>query len=352
LQKLSPFGYDAACGEDKMQITSIETTPNPNSMKVNLDENMGRAITYKQEDTDSAPEQVRRLLAIDGIVSVFVCADFITLNKDPRADWKPILQAAAQALTGEMPSASPVDEPAQADAGKNQVFVQTFRGVPIQVKVVDANGESRVSLGEQFNAAAKWIQQETGADYLNERYWADYGLRYGDREQIAKDVAAELQSGMDDAAIEWMKGNAVSNAEESVEQLLIALKDSNPQVRRLSAAALGASGNADAVEPLCDAFLHDTSIAVRRTAGDALSDIGDRRAEPAACEALKDPNKLVRWRAARLLSEIGSTESIPHLESVAQDEAFEVKLESEAAIERIRSGSGALGPAWRRIVES
>ena len=277
---------------------------------------------------------------------------FHHFEQDPRADWKPILQAAAQALTGQIASTSPADEPHQADAGKNQVFVQTFRGVPIQVKVVDANGESRVSLGELFNAAAKSIQQETGADFLKERYWADYGLRYGDREQIAKDVAAELQAGMDDAAVEWMKGNAVSSMEESVGQLLVALKDSNSQVRRLAAAALGATGNADAVEPLCAAFLNDTSIAVRRTAGDALSDIGDRRAEPAGCEALKDPNKLVRWRAARLLSEIGTTESIPHLERAAEDEAFEVKLESEAAIERIRSGRGALGPAWRRIVDS
>ena len=335
-----------------MHITSIETTPNPNSMKVNLDENFGRAITYKHEDTDSAPAHVRSLLAIDGIVSVFVCLDFITLNKDPRADWKPILQAAAQALTGQMASASPVDEPAQAEAGKNQVSVQTFRGVPIQVKVVDANGESRVSLGELFNDAAKSIQQETGADFLKERYWADYGLRYGDRDQIAKDVAAELQAGMDDAAVEWMKGNAVSSQEESIEHLLVALKDSNAQVRRLAAAALGATGSADAVEPLCAAFVRDTSIAVRRTAGDALSDIGDPRAESAGCEALKDPNKLVRWRAARLLSEIGTTESIPHLERAAEDAAFEVKLESQAAIERIRSGREALGPAWRRIVDS
>jgi hypothetical protein len=336
----------------KMQITSIETTPNPNSMKVNLEENIGGATTYKQEDKDSAPAHVRSLLAIEGVVSVFVCANFITLNKDPRADWRPILRAAAQALTGEIAPALPADEPVQADAGKNQVFVQTFRGVPIQVKVIDANGESRVSLGEQFNAAAQWIQQETGADYLKERYWADYGLRYGDREQIAKDVAAELQAGMDDAAVEWMKGNAVSNPEESVEQLLVALKDSNAQVRRLAAAALGATGSADAVEPLCAAFVGDSSVAVRRTAGDALSDIGDPRAERAGCAALKDSNKLVRWRAARLLSEIGTTESITHLESAAEDEAFEVKLEAQAAIERIRSGSGALGPAWRRIVES
>jgi hypothetical protein len=333
-----------------MQVTSIETTPNPNSMKVNLDESLGRPVTYQQEQANSAPEFVRGLLGIEGIVSVFVCADFITLNKDPRADWKTILQAATQALTGQSAPAQLPEKPVEI-AGKNQVFVQTFRGVPIQVKVVNADGESRVSLGEQFNKAAQWIQQETGADYLKERYWADYGLRYGDREQIAKDVAEELQAGMDDAAIEWMKGNATAAAEESIEQLQIALKDANPQVRRLAAAGLGATASGDAVEPLCEALLHDPSIAVRRTAGDALSDIGDPRAESAACKALADPNKLVRWRAARLLSEIGTTESIGHLERAANDDAFEVKLEVESAIERIRSGTAALGPAWRRIVD-
>ena len=47
-------------------------------------------------------------------------------------------------------------------------------------------------------------------------------------------------------------------------------------------------------------------MGLRRTAGDAPSDLGDERAVPIAIAgALADPSKLVRWRAARLLGELG-----------------------------------------------
>jgi HEAT repeat protein len=90
---------------------------------------------------------------------------------------------------------------------------------------------------------------------------------------------------------------------------------------------------------------------VRRTAGDALSDIGDVAAQPAICRALRDSNKLVRWRAARFLSDVGTQDALPFLEQAADDPEFEVRLEIEAAMQRIRGGSEGIGPAWKRIVE-
>ena len=83
-----------------MQLKSVETTPNPNSMKLNLSEQLGSAVTYSTEDKLDAPDWVKQLLEIDGIRSVFLCADFVTLNKDPRADWKPILDSAIAIVTG------------------------------------------------------------------------------------------------------------------------------------------------------------------------------------------------------------------------------------------------------------
>ena len=52
---------------------------------------------------------------------------------------------------------------------------------------------------------------------------------------------------------------------------------------------------------------------MRRTAGDALSDIGDPAAQPSMCQALKDSNKLVRWRAARFLFDVPFVGSLPVL---------------------------------------
>jgi hypothetical protein len=368
-----------------MLLKSVETTPNPNSMKLNMGEDLGAAVTYTAENKVDCPNFVTELLEIAGLQSVFVCHDFLTLNKDPRADWRKILEEATALLGGE--SGDGVSIQAQRKAaekdGQTQVFVQTFRGIPIQIKAVDSEGETRISLGDRFNEAAQFIQTETGADYLKERYWADHGVRYGTRSEVASEVAEEIQGTFDEGTLEQARDQALgklaatsvsidtlkewlqdqdwhrrlkavqelSPSEETLSLLALAVKDANPQVRRLAAAALGATGSAKAIEPLCVALLNDQSVGVRRTAGDALSDIGDAAAQPAICRSLRDANKLVRWRAARFLSDIGTQEALPFLEQAADDPEFEVRLEIESARQRIRGGSEGLGPAWRRIVE-
>jgi len=61
-------------------------------------------------------------------------------------------------------------------------------------------------------------------------------------------------------------------------------------IRRWAAAILGGSGMPEAIEPLCK-VLSDASAIVRRTAGDALSDLGDARASGTMCQALEDRSK-------------------------------------------------------------
>ena len=73
--------------------------------------------------------------------------------------------------------------------------------------------------------------------------------------------------------------------------------------------------------------------------------------EEAMLRALEDPNKLVRWRAARFLFEVGTEAALAALEAASGDPAFEVRLEIEAARERIRGGSASEGPAWRRMTQ-
>jgi hypothetical protein len=385
-----------------MRLTSLDATPNPNSMKLNLDEQLGAAVTYTSQAKTGCPQFVEGLLAVQGVMSVFVCSDFVTLNKDPRADWEHILASAKQLLSAEtVDGNADRNDDRQADRkdvdrasieaqrksaesdGQVQVLVQTFRGIPIQIKVVDSQGETRAALSVRFNETAQAIQAETSADYLTERYWADYGRRYGERSEVAKELAEEIEGSFDETTFERAKAQALGKAEvvsttvetlrewlrhqdwqrrltavqelshlaDSASLLIVALEDSHPQVRRLAAAALGASGSAMAVEPLCDVLLKDPSPGVRRTAGDALSDIGDPTAQPSICQALSDTNKLVRWRAARFLSDIGTADALPFLEKAAKDQEFEVRLEISAAIDRISGGSEGLGPAWKRIVE-
>ncbi len=371
-----------------MHLKSVETTPNPNSIKLNTDEQLGAAVTYTIENKAGCPELFDKLLAITGLKSLFVCSDFITLNKDPRADWQPILEQATALFSAEISDAT-VSSKIQAQRqaaekqGQTQVLVQTFQGVPIQVKAVDSSGETRLTLGTRFNEAALLIQEKTGADYLKERYWADYGVRYGEKSEIANQVLEELQGMFDESKlvqaiaqalgkasafevskedlkawlndVDWHRRLAavqeLSRSDENVELLALAIADSNQQVRRLAAAALGATGSDLAIEPLCNALLNDENVGVRRTAGDALSDIGNPVAQPAICKALSDSNKLVRWRAARFLSDVGTEDALPYLERAKEDPEFEVRLEIESAMQRILGGVEGLGPAWKRIVE-
>jgi hypothetical protein len=388
-----------------MRLKSVETTPNPNSMKLNLDEKVGTTVTYTCENKSESPQFVQDLLEIDGLKSVFVCNDFLTINRDPRSDWRTILEQASalfKAKTDESQSSRP-GETKPADAASSEqaletvaprqtieqegtvhIVVQTFKGIPIQVKATDSSGETRVSLGERFNDLAQSIQNATGANFLKERYWADHGIRYGDRTEIANEVSGELQGVFDEDALKRAEAKAIGAtdaqttvpfetilswlndsdwhrrisaiqelkaSEETLPLLTKALRDENPQVRRLAAAALGTTGSIEAIPALCEAVLNDKHVGVRRTAGDALSDIGEPLAQPAMCMALADANKLVRWRAARFLFDIGDDEALTYLIEASEDSEFEVRLEVEAAIERIKGGLQSLGPAWRRIVD-
>ncbi|MBS1955021.1 MAG: virulence factor [Cyanobacteria bacterium SZAS-4] len=371
-----------------MAIKSIETTPNPNSMKLNLVTSVeGRPSTFTTQQIDGCPLPFIKLLEIAGVQSIFVCNDFVTVNRNPTADWQPILDAANRCLSGndELEQATSQRQAAEKD-GQVSVFVQTFRSIPIQVKVVGGNEERRLSLGARFNDAAMRIQDATGSDFLKERYWAEAGVRYGTAAEVAQEVFEEITGVIDDKSLADMElkalGQVVPNVvptsqevlreqlassdwsvrlkavqdmgtDEAVLPLLItALNDDHHQVRRLAAAALGASGNSAAVEPLCQALLNDTSVGVKRTAGDALSDLGDVAAEQSMCEALSDKNKLVRWRAARFLAEVGSASSLPALQARQNDSEFEVRLEIETAIQRISGGGLGAAPAWKRIVEN
>jgi len=91
--------------------------------------------------------------------------------------------------------------------------------------------------------------------------------------------------------------------------------------------------------------LSDAARSVR-TAGDALSDLGDARASGTMCQALED-SKLMRWRRRFLNEELIRLQW--NLQRAQQHESdFDVQM--LAAIERIEEkGGGAQMPMWMRI---
>jgi hypothetical protein len=78
---------------------SIGTTPNPNSIRVALSQAMFPvAKTYRTFAETEESALARDIIAIPGVVQVFMLNNFISINKDPGVDWAKIEPVVAQVL--------------------------------------------------------------------------------------------------------------------------------------------------------------------------------------------------------------------------------------------------------------
>lgn len=372
-----------------MKLLSIEPTPSPNVMKLNVDERLPDGVqrVYTKEKAENVPDLMAKLLVIDGVVSLFHTADFLALERKSNADWQKILTQAREILHAGSEMAVPElqEESGAAAFGEAQVYIQMFREVPMQVKVTMGNEQIRAALPERFGQAAVRAGSAS-PNLLMERKWVEHGVRYGDLREIGEEVALEIDAAYPVERVEelveramqqgtgeppapivrekkivtlemlddpdWQKRYAALDRMEPDEQdlpvLEKALKDPKSSIRRQAVVYLGMIGS-DAVFPLLYEALEDDSVSVRRTAGDTLSDLGDPRAIGAMCKALKDRNKLVRWRAARFLFEVGDESALEALREAQNDPEFEVSLQVKMAVERIESGEAASGTVWQQM---
>ncbi|MFF2885384.1 virulence factor [Paenibacillus sp. NPDC057967] len=373
-----------------MKLLSIEPTPSPNSMKLNVDEMLprGRRLTYKVSEQGTAPEPLKGLLAIEGVRSVFRTADFIALDRKPGADWARILADARQLLqAGDGDAATAAGDGIATGFGEAQVLVQMFRGIPMQVRVRMDDREVRSALPPKFTDA---VSAAAGSTMIRERKLEEFGVRYGEPEEIAAEIVRELEATyteerlnmLIEASLQAGPGEQEANVaprpaplslDEALEQfksddwqiryaaleryvsepdgiplLQKAIHDDNASIKRLGVIYLGDLKTPESM-PLLFEALRDSSSSVRRTAGDTLSDIGDPAAIGPMIDALKDKNKLVRWRAARFLYEAGDESAIEALEEAAKDSEFEIKLQAQIALERIQRGEEAAGSVWQQM---
>jgi hypothetical protein len=376
-----------------VKLLSIEPTPNPNSMKLNLDEALppGVTTTYRVIGKAHYPEWVQALLSIPGVESIYHCLDFMAVQRNPSTDWEGLLSEARRILSGEAhhdAAVEKLDEP----WGEVQVSVQNFRRIPMLVKVSFSGEESRIALPKRFGDA---VAQATPSspNMLLERKWVPQKPRYGERQEVGEQVAQEIDATYDQVRLDQLVRQAFDYHPEENETrraytdeeraamlasgdwkaryaaltsmdsgarhfdiLLGLMSDPNASVRRLATVYMGLSKKPESL-PLLVAAMKDPAVAVRRSAGDALNDLGDQaladgRVAPAMAEALKDANKLVRWRAARFLFELGDTRSLPALKAAEEDPEFEVRMQIRQAIERIEGGKAALGPIWMQMTSS
>ena len=371
-----------------MHIKAIEPTPSPNTMKINLDEElpMGKSHNYKKETAAEAPSIIQSILQIEGIKGVYHVADFLAVERNAKYDWRELLPQVRRAFgekANEAANTAKIDE----HFGEIKVEIQMFKDIPLQVKLTDGTTERRFGMPEYFLKARERAQLPE-ENYILLRKWDQLGVRYGEFEEIGQQVVEELIASYPTERLEDLVSKAQTIAEtkqmpkrerkkvtleslanpdwqiryQLLEQMddpdLVdlpvlekALKDEKPSIRRLATVYLGMIKD-HAVLPLLYIALKDKTVTVRRTAGDCLSDLGFADASEEMKKALKDSSKLVRWRAAMFLYEVGDETSLPALKAAENDPEFEVSMQIRMAIERIEGGEAAKGSVWKQMTEA
>lgn len=375
-----------------MKITSIEPTPSPYSMKINVDEQLadGKTENYKADDElDTAPIYVQELFKIKGVKGLYRVIDFIALERNPRVSWEEILPEIRNIL-GSTEETAEEDLKASGTTdehfGEIKVFIQMFRNIPMQVKLEECDEEHRFGLSERFMNAV--MDASTASDnMLMERKWVEQGPRYGDVQEIGQDVVNEIDASYNSNRVSeliklakssavfeeqnpspWKKVTlemmdapdwkdryaALDRIDPSLEDLPVldkALDDVKGSVRRLATAYLGMIEEKEVLLYLYKA-MKDKAVNVRRTAGDCLSDLGYTEAIPEMIDALSDKNRLVRWRAAMYLYEVGDDTAIPALREALDDPEFEVRMQVKMALARIEEGKEAKGSIWHQMTQA
>lgn len=374
-----------------MKIVSIEPTPSPNSMKINLNETLpdGETHNYKKgDDLNDAPDFIQQLFEVEGVKGLYHVTDFIALERNARVSWEELLPEIRQVFGSEVTDNDAGQTKAEPDEhfGEVRVFVQMFRGLPMQVKLEEGEAETRVGLPERFMEAAMKAAPAS-PNMIMERKWVEQNPRYGDTGEIGEQVKEEISASYDNERLESLVKQAFDRDPDSAEPqqekskvtletlnhddwkvryaaldrmdptaedyrvLDKALDDDKASIRRLATAYLGMIEEIETLPYLYKA-LNDKSVTVRRTAGDCISDLGFKEAMPKMMESLQDSNKLVRWRAAMFLYELGDEAALPALKEAANDPEFEVRMQINMAIERIEGGEEAKGSVWHQMTQA
>lgn len=74
-----------------------EPTPNPNAMKFTVGVPVGGPATFVAGRPADDP-MAEALLALGGVTSVFMTADFVTVSKRPEAEWADIVPEAGRII--------------------------------------------------------------------------------------------------------------------------------------------------------------------------------------------------------------------------------------------------------------
>lgn len=358
-----------------MKLVAIEPTPSPNNLKIIVEPSFtGRGVTYDKASTNM-PEIIGEIVALRGVKSVYAVSDFLAVERHPKHDWHDVMNEIRRAFGEEVPEVEA--SKMAADYEPVHVSVQFVLDVPMQLKLVKGEEERRVGLSKCFLDAAMQVQEQV-KNVIQDRRWVEQAPRYGELDEVSTVAQEELEAAYPEDRLarivarafgreadyeansnqlqseDWKTRMAFLDELEIVPENMVyfrrALEDKVMAIRRQSVVMVGMfEENREDYVTYIEQALVDSSPIVRRTAGDTVSDWALPQSQPSMIEALKDKNKLVRWRAARFLFDCGDEKAVPALEIAEQDREFEVSLQARLAKERILSGETALGTVWQQI---
>src|SRR5699024_430200 len=145
-----------------MKIISMEPTPSPYSLKVNMDQSLPDGVfeNFKIDDIrDDMPKYAKDLFAIKGIKGLYRVTNFITIERDPKVNWEAIVPEVRSVFgvisENEEDLFMNVVEDNESDGfGEVNVQIQMIRHIPTQVKVTKDDEEKRFALPNRIMDAA------------------------------------------------------------------------------------------------------------------------------------------------------------------------------------------------------
>ena len=179
-----------------MNIVTIEPTPSPNSMKIVLDTELpkGTGHNYKKSDAATAPHPVSALLNITGVKGIYHVMNFMAVERVGNVAWESILADVQAVFNEEQSEETEAVVEIDDSYGEVYVHVQTYKDIPLQVKVFDSASEERFGLSERFVKAMEAVHRTEVENYILLRKWADYGIRYGEKAEIGETVIQEIEA--------------------------------------------------------------------------------------------------------------------------------------------------------------
>lgn len=88
---------DARSADRNTVVIRLDPTPNPNAVKFSVGTPVGGPATFVAGQPTDNP-MASAILQLEGVTSIFMTADFVTISKSPEADWGTIVPEAQAIL--------------------------------------------------------------------------------------------------------------------------------------------------------------------------------------------------------------------------------------------------------------